>query len=195
MPVNWPYWAETYLGDRWADQTPHNQELVARGKIGDLLEWLDSWRRVAYWWLTGDTETDEERWSKVARGYVDEVMALMDEAPEGGDPIPPDTAGDGPPAERGDWRYVVEGATMFEDVGGDGDRLGRLDDGVVVFVQGVRWSAEDVLWMHVSTADEEMGWITIRRTVPARKPEDAERWPKDRATERERRDRARPRPR
>ena len=197
MPVNWPHWADDHIGDRWAEQTPRNQELVARGKIAALHRWLGGWRRVAYWWLTGDTRTNETTWSDTALGYVDDVMALMKRAPEGGDPVPPETAGDDPPADRGDWRYVVEGATLFADAGGGGRRSGRLRDGQVVFVQGVRWSETDVLWLHVSTAGDDMGWITIRRTVPARKPSDAHRWPKDRVTDpdAERRERSRPRPR
>lgn len=199
MPVNWPFWADDYLGDRWAEQTPRNQELVARGKITALYEWLGTWRRVAYWWLTGDTETNEKRWSDLASGYVDNVTTLMKRAPDGGDPIPPDTSGDRPPAERGDWRYVLEGATLLDALDG-GEPAGRVRDGQVVFVQGVRWNDRDVLWMRVSTAGDDVGWISIRRTVPARRPDDAERWPKDRVTDTgaddtRRRERARPRPR
>lgn len=197
MPVNWPHWADDYLDDRRAEQSPRNQERVARGKISDLHRWLGSWRRVAYWWLTGDTRTDERTWSDMALGYVNDVMAMMKRAPDGGDPLPPDTADGRPPAERGDWRYVVEGATLFADVGGGGRRLGRLRDGQVIFVQGVRWNDTDVLWMHVSTAGDATGWVAIRRTVPAHRPSDPERWPRDKVTDPdpEPRERARPRPR
>ena len=58
MPFNWPVWAELYVGDRRADQTPFNQEKVAYGKLRDLYRWLGSWKRVAYWWLTGRTDRD-----------------------------------------------------------------------------------------------------------------------------------------
>jgi len=197
MPVNWPYWADDYLGDRWADQTPRNQEIVARGKLAALHRWLGSWRRVAYWWLTGDTRTNEKTWSAMALGYVNDVMANMKRAPDGGDPMPRDTARDGPPARRGDWRYIVGGGALFADPGGGGRRVGRLRDGQVVFVQGVRWSREEVLWMRVSTMGDDVGWISIRRTVPASEPSDPQRWPKDRVADPdpEPRERARPRPR
>ncbi len=178
MPVNWPVWAETYVGDRWADPTPRNQELVARGKITDLHAWLGSWRRVAYWWLTGDTETREARWSDLAAGYVKNVMALMKRAPDGGDPIPPAPAGDRPPAERGDWRLVVSGAVLYTGIH-DGSRIGRLRDGAVVFVQDARWRTADTLWMKVSTADGRIGWASMRKTVPWDRPAKADRWPRD----------------
>ena len=204
MPSNWPAWADTYLGDRWADQTPRNQELVARGKITGLHEWLGSWRRVAYWWLTGDTETNEKRWSDLAAGYVHNVMALMKRAPDGGDPIPPDTAGDGPPADRGDWRLVVNGAVLYTATHG-GERIGRVGDGAVLFVQDARWRTKETLWMKVSTADGRIGWASIRRTVPWDRPDKAARWPRDGKVTRpgpgpgpkddDKRERARPRPR
>ena len=53
MPSNWPSWARRYLGNANAKQTPANQEIVAAGKFRSLYRGLDSWRRVAYWWLTG----------------------------------------------------------------------------------------------------------------------------------------------
>ena len=204
MPVNWPAWADDYLGDRWADQTPRNQELVARGKIAALHDWLGSWRRVAYWWLTGDTETNEQRWSDLAAGYVRNVMALMKRAPAGGDPIPPDPAGDGPPADRGDWRLVVDGAVLYTAIH-DGARIGRVRDGAVLFVQASRWNRRDTLWLKVSTADGRIGWASIRRTVPWDRPAKASRWRRDGKVthpghgpgpkDDDGRDRARPRPR
>lgn len=36
MPDNWPAWAATYPGQQWADQSPLNQELVARDKVTGL---------------------------------------------------------------------------------------------------------------------------------------------------------------
>jgi len=198
MPDNWPAWADLYLGDRWADQSPYNQELVVRGKIGGLRDWLGGWRRVAYWWLTGDTETDEKKWSDLAAGYVDNVTALMKRAPKGGDPIPPAPSGDAPPAERGDWRYVVDGAVLF-DSARHGRPIGDLHDGQIVFVQGARWADRGVLWMRVSTASDAIGWVSIRRTTPARRPPHADHWPTGgRITgpdPRHGRERARPRPR
>ena len=72
MPANWPAWAKRYLGDAKARQTPRNQERVAAGKMTSLHGWLDSWRRVAYWWLTGSSKTSG--WSSHAKRYVDKVM-------------------------------------------------------------------------------------------------------------------------
>ena len=72
LPANWPVWARQYLGNPNAVQTPRNQERVASGKMTSLLRWLGSWRRVAYWWLTGSSRTSG--WSTYARAYVERVM-------------------------------------------------------------------------------------------------------------------------
>jgi hypothetical protein len=74
MPSNWPSWARTYLGHSNARQTPRNQEKVAAGKFTSLHRSLDSWRRVAYWWLTGSKRTSG--WSAYATRYVNRVMRL-----------------------------------------------------------------------------------------------------------------------
>lgn len=74
MPSNWPSWAKAYLGDSTAKQTPANQEKVAAGKFTSLYRSLDSWKRVAYWWLTGSKKTSG--WSSYAKRYVDRVMRL-----------------------------------------------------------------------------------------------------------------------
>ncbi|MBA2372643.1 MAG: transglycosylase family protein [Chloroflexi bacterium] len=74
MPSNWPAWALKYLGDAYAPQTPTNQEIVAHGKAHDLYHWLESWRRVAYWWLTGSSQTSG--WSTYATSYVNRIMSL-----------------------------------------------------------------------------------------------------------------------
>jgi hypothetical protein len=72
MPSNWPSWAKRYLGNSTAKQTPANQEKVARGKFKDLYRGLGSWRRVAYWWLTGSSR--KTGWSTNATRYVNKVM-------------------------------------------------------------------------------------------------------------------------
>jgi hypothetical protein len=74
MPSNWPAWAKSYLGNSKAKQTPANQEKVAAGKFTALHRSLDSWRRVAYWWLTGSKRTSG--WSANATRYVNKVMRL-----------------------------------------------------------------------------------------------------------------------
>lgn len=74
MPSNWPSWADRYLGSSSARQTPANQEKVAAGKFTSLYKSLGSWRRVAYWWLTGSKRTSG--WSAYATRYVNRVMKL-----------------------------------------------------------------------------------------------------------------------
>jgi hypothetical protein len=74
MPANWGPWARRYVGNANARQTPRNQETVARGKVHALHHWLGSWRRVAYWWLTGSSKTSG--WSAYATRYVRNVMAI-----------------------------------------------------------------------------------------------------------------------
>lgn len=78
MPSNWPSWAKAYLGNSNAKQTPANQEKVAAGKFTSLYRSLDSWRRVAYWWLTGSRQT--AGWSGYATNYVNRVMRLYRQA-------------------------------------------------------------------------------------------------------------------
>lgn len=73
MPSNWPSWARIYLGNSKARQTAINQERVARGKFTTLFRSLESWRRVAYWWLTGSSRSSG--WSSYATRYVSKVMA------------------------------------------------------------------------------------------------------------------------
>lgn len=78
MPSNWPSWAGRYLGNSRAKQTPQNQEKVAAGKFTSLYKSLGSWRRVAYWWLTGSKRTSG--WNAYATRYVDKVMRLYKKA-------------------------------------------------------------------------------------------------------------------
>ncbi|HYI21099.1 MAG TPA: transglycosylase family protein, partial [Candidatus Limnocylindrales bacterium] len=80
MPRNWRAWAGRYLGNRWAQPTPRNQEYVAQRRIEDLYELRGKWRRVAYWWLTGDGEGDESKWTKHAALYVRRVMGAVQAA-------------------------------------------------------------------------------------------------------------------
>lgn len=72
MPASWRGWAARYLGNANAKATPANQEIVATSKMRALYAWLGSWRRVAYWWLTGSSRTDG--WSSVATRYVTRVL-------------------------------------------------------------------------------------------------------------------------
>jgi hypothetical protein len=77
LPSSWAAWARIYLGSSTAPQTPANQEVVAHHKVKALYNWLDTWPRVAHWWLTGSGERNSGYWSSFSRTYVDRVMAVM----------------------------------------------------------------------------------------------------------------------
>ena len=72
MPSSWRAWADRYLGSPYAKPTPVNQEIVAAAKFRALHNWLGSWRRVAYAWLTGSSQTSG--WSYAPTRYVNRVM-------------------------------------------------------------------------------------------------------------------------
>jgi len=94
MPSNWPSWALRYIGSASAKPTPVNQEIVAAGKFRSLYRGLDSWRRVAYWWLTGSSQTTG--WSSYATSYVSRVMTIYRNTTTA--PKPPSPAKPAPPA-------------------------------------------------------------------------------------------------
>jgi ribosome modulation factor len=75
LPTNWRAWARRYLGDANASPTPANQDKVAKAKMRSLYNWLGSWRRVSYWWLTGSSRMTA--WSRAATNYVTRVMAYF----------------------------------------------------------------------------------------------------------------------
>jgi hypothetical protein len=174
MPFNWPVWAKAYLGDRHADQTPYNQEKVAYGKLRDLHAWLGSWKRVAYWWLTGSSERNEKKWSAYAKRYVRNIMQLRMKAPPGGSRMPPKTSST---AAKGDWRRSAQVQTLRHSVGGTAwPKRGRLQDGEVLKVRAARKTPDGVRWIGVVTADGRLGWLKQSRTVPAAKPSSPKRW-------------------
>jgi hypothetical protein len=174
MPANWPGWASLYLGDSHADQTPWNQEKVAFGKIRDLYRWLGSWKRVAYWWLTGSSERRERRWSSYARGYVRNIMRLRARAPRGGGRLPAWTSSS---PERGDWRRSATRQRLrLEPAGRAWSRGGVVADGSVLKVRSVRSVGRGRRWVRVVTADGRAGWLPQARTVPAHRPALARRW-------------------
>lgn len=112
MPSNWPSWARQYLGNANARQSPANQEKVASGKMTSLYRWLGSWKRVAYWWLTGSSRTTG--WSTYAKRYVAKVMRYYRDA--GGRVSTPRTASRWTANERspaidytGSWRRASHG--------------------------------------------------------------------------------------
>ncbi len=197
MPFNWPVWAEQYLGDRRADQTPFNQEKVAYGKLRDLYRWLGSWKRVAYWWLTGRTDRNEKHWSSYARGYVTNIMRLRKRAPSSGSAMPPRTSSR---PDKGDWRRAADTHKLRLSVGGRAwPAGGRVRDGQVVKVKAVKTTPRGEVWVKVVTADGRLGWMKQRSTLPSAKPRSPARWAdvKDRGGSERKRDRkgVRPRPR
>jgi hypothetical protein len=76
IPSSWRAWARQYLGSAYAPPTPRNQERVARAKMKALYRWLDSWRAVAHWWLTGRGERNPDLWTGYARRYVGRIMTI-----------------------------------------------------------------------------------------------------------------------
>jgi hypothetical protein len=72
IPSSWGAWAYRYLGSSSAKPTAANQEFVVAARFRSLYSGLGSWRRVAYWWLTGSSRT--YGWSSYASRYVNRVM-------------------------------------------------------------------------------------------------------------------------
>jgi hypothetical protein len=174
MPFNWPVWARQYLGDGRADQTPYNQEVVAFGKLHDLYGWLGSWKRVAYWWLTGSSEKNEKKWSGYAKGYVSNIMRLRRKAPPNGAPLPPRTSSR---ADSGDWRRSGLGQKLRSSVRGNvWSARGWVRGGEVLKVRSVKALGSGRRWIQVVTVDGRLGWLRQPSTVPAHKPSAARLW-------------------
>jgi hypothetical protein len=174
MPFNWPAWARTYLGDARAEPTPWNQEQVAFGKISDLYRWLGSWKRVAYWWLTGSREPRERRWSAYARGYVRNIMRLRSRAPRDGGSMPRRTSSR---ADRGDWRRSASRQRLRIEPGARAwARRGVIRDGEIVQVRTAATIGRNRRWVRVVTADGRLGWLPQLATLPAHRPPRARRW-------------------
>ena len=172
MPFNCPVWAEKYLGDRHAEQTPWNQEQVAYGKLRDLHIWLGSWKRVAYWWLTGSTEKDQRRWSDYATDYVTDIMALRKRAPSQWKMPKPTSS----KARKGDWRRSAAEQKLRRSPGGAvWSARGALRDGQVLKVRATARRG-GLRWIGVVTADGRLGWLKQLRTVPAHHPNKPRRW-------------------
>lgn len=74
----WKAWAQQFLGDASARQSPKNMELVVRSKLTELHKTYGSWALVADWWangsLTGNGVTD---WSGGTREFVDSIWRMM----------------------------------------------------------------------------------------------------------------------
>jgi hypothetical protein len=175
MPANWPSWAGKFLGDRRARQTPANQERVAYRKVRNLYRWLGSWRRVAYWWLTGSSERREHRWSSMARGYVNDVMRLRSRAPRNAGRV---LAVSARKSGSGSWRRAMSDVRLRFTPGGRMWRQagrGRIDAGRIVKVRKTTRRG-NARWLRVVTRNGRVGWVNSRRTVVANKPARAGKW-------------------
>jgi hypothetical protein len=158
---------------------------------------LGSWKRVAYWWLTGRTDKNEKKWSSYARGYVTNIMRLRKKAPSGASALPARTQSR---AMRGDWRRSGSTQKLRLRIGGKTwPTGGRVKDGEVLKVSTSKRAANGERWIAVVTADGRLGWLKQWHTVPARRPSTPGRWRdiKERGVKAARRDRSlvRPRPR
>jgi hypothetical protein len=172
MPVNWQGWASAYVGDGWRDQNPVNQERVARGKLAALYRWLGEWRRVAYWWLTGDTESKSSRWSPLARRYVENVMSMMSRAPKKLVPPPAQLANEsGFQVNRGDWRLLVESSYLRNAHARGHDKLRSIAPGLVFKVRKVEMGPKKaILWLKARMPDGKIGWLNATASVPTTAP-------------------------
>lgn len=172
MPDNWTSWSRRYLDRGWHDQSPLNQELVVRAKIAALYAWLGDWRRVAYWWLSGNTDSNRSNWTAVGKRYVDNVMSLMSRARRKPTSLPSDPAGTtGLPVNAGDWRVTIKPAKIRSVIGYGFRRIGYTGRGDVFRVRTAQWNSHgDVLWLRIQAADGTSGWVNARKTLPARPP-------------------------
>lgn len=172
MPANWNGWARHYVGDGWRDQSPANQERVARGKLTGLYRWLGDWHRVAYWWLTGDADPVRSHWSKTARRYVDNVMSLMTRAPKKGSPPPVDTSGhNGLQIKKGDWRLLVQSSYLRNAYARGHHRLRSIAPGPVFKVRKVEVGPKGaILWVKARMRDGTVGWLNATASVPTTAP-------------------------
>lgn len=177
MPRNWPAWAGRYMGNRWAQPTPRKQEFVARMRVAELYEKRGSWRRAAYWWLTGDGEGNEVLWSSKAAGYVEKVMAIARYAasPELRDLVPGrcfPLAFDSDPKIRTEPfpRVLITGGRVNVRIApGYENRpvaFVRRDDRVALLGNGA--DPRGRVWVKIGLHDGSTGWVAGWFVEPAR---------------------------
>jgi hypothetical protein len=165
MPFNWGSWTSQYIGQGWSDWSPANQEVVARSKVLDLYDWLGSWRRVAYWWLTGDTDKHKKHWSPIARNYVHNVLSLMQSA-RGRHLSKPGKPSPNHWASPGDKRLVTGRVSLYRKPGikhsvGHVHSMSKLK--ILRLRMGPRHQA---LWFKARNQKGNTGWVKVRRTYP-----------------------------
>ena len=165
MPFNWGPWTQQYIGSGWADWTPANQEVVARAKVLDLYAWLGEWRRVAYWWLTGDTDPHKKHWSEVAQHYVRNVITLMESArghqlTRPGDPSPSHWA------RPGDRRLATARLVMHRKPGVK-HTVGHVHSMSSLKILKLRHGPKHhSLWFKAKNKKGVTGWVQVKRTFP-----------------------------
>jgi hypothetical protein len=174
MPRIWRAWSGRYLGNRWAEPTPANQEFVARERMQDLYNLHHNWRLVAHWWRTGNAPRDESRWSKGSKKYVGRVMrwARLAASADTRDQVPqhcfPGTRGR-PTVRTKPWpRALVTGGRVYLRRGPGPDHrafaLVRRGDRVAVLGRGKSESGSP--WLKVGLKDGRVGWIYASYTRP-----------------------------
>ncbi|MEA2621337.1 MAG: hypothetical protein QOH61_247 [Chloroflexota bacterium] len=169
MPENWTSWAHRYVGRGWIDQSPLNQERVVRDKINALHRWLGGWKRVAYWWFTGDTDPVVAHWSSTAKRYVANVMSLMVRAPKNPIDMPVEPANRNHPIDAGDWRLLTRNVSVRSSFASGHHYRGHLKAGPVLEVRGAQYGPSGrLLWLKVILPSGRVGWISARATVPAK---------------------------
>lgn len=174
MPRNWLAWADRYMGNRWAQPTPRNQEFVARQRVLDLFEKRGDWRRVAYWWLTGDGEGNQSLWTGHALGYVNRVMRVAVQAatpgfvpavPERCFPIAyPDPVVRTEPFPR---VWVIGGRVNVRSAPGYENRaVSAVKRGDRLVVLGKRDDPRGEPWLKIGLSDGQTGWVARWFTRP-----------------------------
>src|SRR4051794_4596334 len=167
MPRIWSAWAGRYIGNRWAAQTPRNQEYVVRQRVRDLYNLHHRWRLVAHWWLTGNAGANEQLWSLGSTGYVDSVMAIAHLAARPGtrDQVPArcfPKAFRSPRVHTGQWpRVTVTGHRVHlrTAAGYEHHASGSVTRDTALAVLGSGHDARGKRWLHVGLRDGSQGWI------------------------------------
>jgi len=174
MPRIWRAWSARYMGNRWAEQTPANQEFVARQRIRDLYDLHHDWRLVAHWWRTGNTPDDVTTWTPGAVKYVSRVMrfARLAASAKTRDEVPASCLPGvfGPPTIRTEpWpRVIVRGGRVYlrRGAGPEHRAFDVVRRGTRMAVLGSAKSGSGRPWLKVGLKDGRVGWIYAAYTRP-----------------------------
>lgn len=174
MPRNWRVWAGRVLGSQRAEPTPTNQEIVAHWRIERLYNNRGTWRRVAYWWLTGRSINNESRWTVKARRYVNRVMAVVQRAadPDRASSVParcrpnlPSTAG-ASPAGAPAVRVTSRALNVRRDAGIRHRVIAIVRRGAELPVLDRTRLSSGRVWLRVELKNGRKGWIARWHTRP-----------------------------